>query len=79
MIPAAACNVPGAKARGKLSTIPVDKSGDKFRPTGKILLIRLASLKCLLFGQLRNMLIMNGKFIFCGQIVEIIKLSVTLP
>jgi hypothetical protein len=78
MIPTLACNVPRRGARGKLSTIPVDISGDKIRSVGKIPLIRMGSLNCLVFRQLRKRLISKDNFMPQGQIIENIGLSVTL-
>jgi hypothetical protein len=78
MIPDPACNVPRRGARGKLSTIPVDISGDKIPASRKIRLIRLASLECRIFRQLYNTLITKSNFLDRGQIIENIGLSVTL-
>jgi hypothetical protein len=78
MSPFGHCNVPHLEARAKLSTIPVDKPEDRFRKPGKIPLILLVSPVCRNFRQLRNMLIIKVKFISSGQIIENIRLSVTL-
>jgi hypothetical protein len=78
MIPCGCCNVPQSGARGKLSTIPVDNPGDKFRKPGKFPLIRRASPVCPIFRQLFIMLIIKNKIIENGQIIENIALFVTV-
>jgi hypothetical protein len=71
------CNDTAPRARGKLSTIPVDNSADKFQGTGNFCWIRLLSPICLIFRQFNKALILFEKIMNNMQNTEIISIFVT--